>query len=352
MNNHKIGEFLKGLRIDKGLSQKEIANTCNVSHQAVSKWEKGESIPDLTSLKSLSVFYGITIDEILDGKISEKKSNKANNNLNKEIIKLTMSFFFIFVAFLPFYYDGVRGYNGFQMIFDGEFGLGVMTLIVVLSYIIFQIVFSIFTITRVISFSRGNVLLNRSITVIVMILVWFSITISALYPYPYIIYLVYLVAMYFVSRRILQKLDLDDYTEKYPKYDPYEYLLIYFIVLTVIPVYVVFFDGWFRSVNEFVLPFTIIIYLSSIGVFIYGFIKRKTNKHIANYCKIISVNSMRLLYIMFFFLLYTESYFLDFSANSYDGIMYIVIYVGFELYISSKYSQSIKMKETVSIFKQ
>lgn len=352
MDNEKIGSFLKQLRKDKGLSQKDIAEACNVSHQAVSKWEKGESIPDISTLKRLSEYHHLSIDEILSGEPLPDKTRKYDNNRNKEIIKLTMSFFMIFVPLLPFYNDG-RSFNGYEMIFEGEFGLGVMTLITVSAFLVFQIIYSIFTLSRVISFSRGNMYLNRSITVIITVLVWFTLTISALNPFPFIVYAIYLISIYIISTRCINALNEDtSYIDNRPRYEPYAYLIFYFTLLSIVPAYLVFFDEWYRDINIFVLPFTIIIHLSAILVIIYGFLNREKKPDLANYCKIVSVHSMRLLYIMFLYLLYTESYFLDFSANSYDGIMYVIVYIGFELLISSKYHQSMKLKgNTVKIFK-
>lgn len=76
MDKKKIGTFLKCLRKEKGLTQTEFANAFSkecfgdiglVSDAAVSKWERGESIPIIEELQGLSHFYGVTIDEILDG---------------------------------------------------------------------------------------------------------------------------------------------------------------------------------------------------------------------------------------------------------------------------------------------
>lgn len=51
MNQEKIGEFIKKLRQDNNLTQKDLANKYNVTYQAVSKWERGLNIPDISLLK-------------------------------------------------------------------------------------------------------------------------------------------------------------------------------------------------------------------------------------------------------------------------------------------------------------
>ena len=67
-----MGAFLKKLREKKSLSQSDLANQFlnayfEVSENAISRWERGKSIPDIDKLNFLSDFYGVTIDDILDG---------------------------------------------------------------------------------------------------------------------------------------------------------------------------------------------------------------------------------------------------------------------------------------------
>ncbi len=76
MNKKKIGAFLKELRKENGLTQDEFAcafskscfgNIGIISDAAISKWERGESMPNINDIQQLAHFYGITIDEILNG---------------------------------------------------------------------------------------------------------------------------------------------------------------------------------------------------------------------------------------------------------------------------------------------
>ncbi len=64
----KIGEMLKELRRSKGVSQENLAELCGVSMQAVSKWENGQSFPDITFLPKLAGYFQVTIDTLLLGK--------------------------------------------------------------------------------------------------------------------------------------------------------------------------------------------------------------------------------------------------------------------------------------------
>lgn len=67
MNREKMANYLIELRKGKDLSQASLAELMGVTFQAVSKWERSEAIPDITILEQLSKFYGVTIDEIING---------------------------------------------------------------------------------------------------------------------------------------------------------------------------------------------------------------------------------------------------------------------------------------------
>lgn len=74
-------EKLQKLRKDRGLTQEELANALFVSRTAISKWESGKGYPSIDSLKEISVYFSVTIDELLSGEkmlsIAEKE-NKEN----------------------------------------------------------------------------------------------------------------------------------------------------------------------------------------------------------------------------------------------------------------------------------
>lgn len=75
MDQEKIGKFIKEIRQNNNLTQKELATKLGVTYQAVSKWENGKNIPDIGILKAISKEFNVDIDEILDGekKIFKKK---------------------------------------------------------------------------------------------------------------------------------------------------------------------------------------------------------------------------------------------------------------------------------------
>ena len=67
MNVKKVGEQIAALRRAKGLTQSELGERLGVSFQAVSKWERGETLPDITLLPDLAKVLETTIDFLLCG---------------------------------------------------------------------------------------------------------------------------------------------------------------------------------------------------------------------------------------------------------------------------------------------
>lgn len=66
--NNKLYE----LRKQKGFSQEELASRLNVSRQTVSKWEVGESTPDMEKLVAISALFEISLDELVLDKVPEQ----------------------------------------------------------------------------------------------------------------------------------------------------------------------------------------------------------------------------------------------------------------------------------------
>lgn len=60
-----IGENIKRLRHEKGITQETLADFLSVSFQSVSRWERGESYPDITLLPTIAGFFGVSIDELM-----------------------------------------------------------------------------------------------------------------------------------------------------------------------------------------------------------------------------------------------------------------------------------------------
>lgn len=84
MNNLKIGSFLQALRKAKGLTQAELADYFEISAKTISKWECGDSLPEIPMLKALAEYYDVTVDEILNGERGVKKEEDKNKSKNEK----------------------------------------------------------------------------------------------------------------------------------------------------------------------------------------------------------------------------------------------------------------------------
>jgi len=99
MDNQKIGNLIKKRRKELELTQQQLADMLGVSFKSVSKWECGNSIPDISILKKVSDVLNITIEDLLEGKDHNEviKSKKKNNYIY--IILLVLIIVLLFLLF-------------------------------------------------------------------------------------------------------------------------------------------------------------------------------------------------------------------------------------------------------------
>ena len=80
----KIGRFLKELRKEKELTQEQLAERFGVSSRSVSRWENGNTMPELGILVELAEYYEVDIKEIIDGeRKSESMKQEEKETLRK-----------------------------------------------------------------------------------------------------------------------------------------------------------------------------------------------------------------------------------------------------------------------------
>ncbi len=78
MDCDKIGKLILGLRKEKGLTQKQLANAINISDKTISKWERGLGCPDISLLSELSQVLEINIEQILLGDLEPNEVDGGN----------------------------------------------------------------------------------------------------------------------------------------------------------------------------------------------------------------------------------------------------------------------------------
>ena len=100
MNPDKVGKFIKKLRKDNNLTQKELADKYGVTYQAVSKWENGINLPDVSLIREMSKDFNISVEDILDGEIKNSNSNKPNNKILYIILGILFVMIILFIVHL------------------------------------------------------------------------------------------------------------------------------------------------------------------------------------------------------------------------------------------------------------
>ena len=80
----RIGGFLRDLRKEKELTQEQLAEKFGVSSRSVSRWENGNTMPELGILVELADYYEVDIKEIIDGeRKSERMEKEEKETLHK-----------------------------------------------------------------------------------------------------------------------------------------------------------------------------------------------------------------------------------------------------------------------------
>ena len=82
-----FGENLMRSRKKSGLSQEEVAAKLGVTRQTVSKWELGETLPDIQQAKKLSTLYHITLDELVELDLQVKEIQEVIEKTTEETQK-------------------------------------------------------------------------------------------------------------------------------------------------------------------------------------------------------------------------------------------------------------------------
>ena len=97
MNQEEIGKKIKQIRIDNNLTQREFSDILGVTYQAVSKWENGKNLPDISIMKDICDKYNYKLDELLGNSYKAKKNNKLKYVIIAIIIVIFLSVLFLII---------------------------------------------------------------------------------------------------------------------------------------------------------------------------------------------------------------------------------------------------------------
>ena len=109
----ELSEKLQELRRSRGLTQEELAEALYVSRTAVSKWESGRGYPSIDSLKELSRFFSVSIDELLSGEaLVQLAENENRSNLRSvcELLFGVVDLLSVCLVLLPLYPEPSAGH--------------------------------------------------------------------------------------------------------------------------------------------------------------------------------------------------------------------------------------------------
>ena len=106
-------EKLQELRKNRGLTQEELAEALYVSRTAISKWESGRGYPSIDSLKEISNYFSVSIDDLLLGEkllLIAEKENKANIRTICDLLFGIVDVCSFMLILLPLYPNTVEGF--------------------------------------------------------------------------------------------------------------------------------------------------------------------------------------------------------------------------------------------------
>ena len=107
-----FGEKLRKLRTDRGLTQDELAEKIYVTRTAISKWESDRGYPNIDSLKAISNFFSVSIDDLLSSDevltIAEQ-DNKQKETRFKDLVYALLDLSIAMLLFLPFFAEEADG---------------------------------------------------------------------------------------------------------------------------------------------------------------------------------------------------------------------------------------------------
>ena len=109
----EFNEKLQSLRKSQGLTQEELADALFVSRTAISKWESGRGYPSIDSLKDISKFFSVSIDDLLSGEkllsLAEKENKSNIRNMCDLLFGIIDLCSFILIV-LPLYPNTIDGF--------------------------------------------------------------------------------------------------------------------------------------------------------------------------------------------------------------------------------------------------
>ena len=100
MDQIKIGKLIAKQRKEKGLTQQELGDKVGVGYRAVSKWETGQTMPDISIINELSQILGITADELLKGELNKQTKTTPKSKKKYLLLLIPLSILILSIVFV------------------------------------------------------------------------------------------------------------------------------------------------------------------------------------------------------------------------------------------------------------
>ncbi len=169
-----IANNITELRKQMNLTQAELAEKMGYTDKAISKWERGESIPDVLTLKALADTFGVTLNYLTEAEHPKNKTEIPRRTKNNRlIISLLAAAAVWFIATVLFVYLKVYGASSVWLVFVGAVPVSMAVLLVFNSI-------------------WGKKVLNF---VIISVLVWSSLAFAYLMMLPYNLFLIFVIGI-------------------------------------------------------------------------------------------------------------------------------------------------------------
>jgi len=88
MNQEKFGKFISELRKEKNMTQEQLAEKVGVTDKSISRWENGNTMPDITIIIELANIFNVTLPELLNGRRMTKDELLTQKETINNLIKL------------------------------------------------------------------------------------------------------------------------------------------------------------------------------------------------------------------------------------------------------------------------
>ena len=200
----EFGEKLQELRKNRTMTQEELAETLFVSRTAISKWESGRGYPSIDSLKEISRYFGVTIDELIcaDEMVSVAENEKRQFvDRYISLICSVLDILYVLFIFVPMFGNGTASSETVSMIGLTGINPWVKTMFVVITGII---ILNGIAGAIIANFNKEVWNRHRIVTGIILSVIAVIAFIAARQPYAGIVCFLFLVIKGFLIVRVKQ----------------------------------------------------------------------------------------------------------------------------------------------------